>query len=620
MNKPSPTAFEKYELEVAESVEAVQQKIKRERENRAYVSFGDYQCVKLRVEIASAVKKSLGIRDAGDIRLVSPPPHVFGDFALDVFNLAKKLKEKPEALAQKIADGIKAREGDLIKDAFAVGAFVNIETHKEILYRDILSQILELKEHYGESDVNAGRVAVIDYSAPNIAKPIGVGHLRSTIIGQALANIYHKTGYSIVKDNHLGDWGTQFGALIYAYQEWGDEKKLAENPITELKDLYVRFHQFAKEHPEAKDQARELFARLEKRDPELIALWKRFRDLSLQDFARVYQRLGIEFDTCIGESYFTKQADQLVDECLDKGFCRKDEISGAVVVDQIEKIPSFLLRKQDGTSLYLTRDLATLQFRIKTFHPHTILYVVGNEQDLNFHQLFAFAKRAWYLSGNTEAKHISFGMVLRDGKKMSTREGTLIELEDLISQSVNKSKEILLHKNPDILPRELDEISEMVGLGAIVYNDLRQSRVKNISFDWKRMLDLESGSAIYLQYSYVRINSILKKLKEVYGGIGLDKLEKDEIAFEYQSEFALAKQLMLFPEIIAGAQATDSPHRIAVYLEELALLFNSFYDEVSLLKTENPKLRASRAALCQSVALVLKEGLGLLGVKVPKKM
>jgi arginyl-tRNA synthetase len=624
MSEQEQNEFEKYEREVIASVEAVQKKIKEERENRKYLSFGNYESARLRAEIVSAIKESTGTRDVGEIELTPPPPHVFGDFALDVFDLAKKLKEKPEILVEKIVSGLKlkAQKNYLIKDAFAVGAFVNIETHKEKLYRDVLSQILELKERYGENDINAGRIAVIDYSAPNIAKPIGVGHLRSTIIGQALANVYQKTGYIVIKDNHLGDWGTQFGALIYAYQEWGDEKKIIVHPIGELKDLYVRFHKFAEEHKEAKDSARELFARLEKKDPELVALWKRFRDLSLRDFERVYKKLDVEFDTNIGESYFTESANKLVDECLEKlskDLCHKDDVSEAVIVEQMGDIPSFLLRKQDGTSLYLSRDLATLDFRIKTFHPHSILYVVGDEQNLNFRQLFALAGRMGYLD-NTEAKHINFGMVLRDGKKMSTREGTLIELEELISQSVNKSKEILIQKNPDTDLREAENVSEIVGIGAIIYNDLRQSRIKNISFDWGRMLDLEGGSAVYLQYSYVRINSILRKLAEVYGEIGVGNLKESDIFFEHQSEFVLAKKLLLYPEIIVKTQKTDSPHHIAVYLEELASLFNSFYDEISIIKTEDLKLRASRAALCRCVALVIKAGLGLLNIKVPERM
>lgn len=620
INQQKQSEFEKYKLEVIESVNTVQERIRKEKEHRDYVDFGSYLSVKLQKEVEEVVRESLGTQDVEEIELSVPPSHISGDFAIEVFRLAKKLDEKPNMLAKKIVDGINGHQMDLVKDASLVGAFVNVETHKEKLYQEILSKILELGERYGESNVNAGKVAIIDYSAPNIAKPIGVGHLRSTIIGQALANIYRETGYSVIRDNHLGDWGTQFGSLIYAYKEWGDEKRIAENPLVELKDLYVKFHQFSEEHPEVKDNARELFARLEKKDPELIALWKRFRDLSLKDFERVYKQLGIEFDLSIGESYFTEQADKLVDECAEKGLCRKDESSEAVIVDQMGDLPSFLLRKQDGSSLYLSRDLATLQFRVNTFDSDSILYVVGSEQELNFKQLFALGKRADYLPEGVEAKHIGFGMILRDGKKMSTRKGTLIELEDLISQSVSKSKEILLAKSPNTDPQELDKVAEIVGVGAIIYNDLRQSRTKNISFDWDKMLDLEGGSAVYLQYSYVRINSIMEKLKEAFGEIDLGKLEMNDISFVNKSEFELAKKLMAFPDVIVKAQETDSPNYICGYLEELASLFNSFYNETSIIRTEDVKLRESRIALIKGVSMVIKKGLSMMSIKVPEKM
>ena len=613
-------ALRDYKEEIRESIDNVQKRIKAEKEGRNYIEYFDYPAGKLKHELSLVLQQALGLQEDQVVELITPPSHVSGDFALEIFDLAKKLGEKPNILTKRIVEYINSHETFLIKEASAVDAFVNVEIHKEKFYQDVIVKIIELGEHYGECDVNAGKLAIIDYSAPNIAKPIGVGHLRSTIIGQALSNIYHETGYGIVKDNHLGDWGTQFGSLIYAYKMWGDEKKIEENPIGELKDLYVKFHQFAEEHPEIKDNARELFAKLEQKDPELIALWKRFRDLSLKDFGRVYDRLGIKFDTYIGESYFIDQANKVVEDCLIKGFCKKDEASETVVVDKTNDTPSFLLRKQDGSTLYLTRDLATLQFRINTFNPDTILYVVGSEQDLNFRQLFGFGKRVGYLPDSVKAKHIGFGMVLSEGRKMSTRKGTLIELEDLILQATEKSKKILLQKNPDIDFRELEKISEIIGVGAILYNDLRQSRNKNISFDWDKMLDLEGGSAVYLQYSYVRINSILKRLNEVFGEIDLSVLGKGEIAFTNNSEFNLAKKLMIFPEILLKAQQTDSPHLICGYLEELAQLFNSFYNEVSVIKTEDQKIRDSRVALIKSVSIVIKKGLALLNINVPDKM
>ncbi|EKE18429.1 MAG: hypothetical protein ACD_9C00339G0004 [uncultured bacterium] len=448
---------------------------------------------------------------------------------------------------------------------------------------------------------------------------MGVGHLRSTIIGQALANLYEKTGYTVIKDNHLGDWGTQFGKLLLAYKQWGNEQKIAENPIAELKDLYVKFHDLAKENPQMEDDARALFVKLENGDSELTALWKRFRELSIIDFEKMYKRLGISFDLYVGESFFIKDAENAVVDCLAKGACKIDEETGAVVVDSDENMPSFLLRKQDGSTLYMSRDLAAMKFRSEVLNPESILYVVGSEQGLNFKQLFALAEKTGYLPSSTKAKHIDFGMITVEGKKMSTRKGTLIELEDLLKQSVEKSREILSQKNPTLTQQELDEISEIVGVGAILYNDLHQSRTKNISFDWDRMLDLEGGSAAYLQYTYVRIQSILRKLTDVYPG-EMKVLDENEISFEAKSEFSLAKKLMIFPQVIAKAQKTDSPHDLCVYLEELTLIFNSFYNEVSIIRTEDVKLRNSRVMLGSATANVIRNGLALLNIRVPEKM
>ena len=612
--------FEKYKLEVAETVQKTVAKIKEEKANRKLVVFSEYALEKLRVELTEIIKKALGISCNFEVDFLPVPAHIKADFTISTFSLAKITGSNPNELAQKIVDYISKNQTDLIESVSAAGAFINIVSNQKELYKNIVSQNIELGEKYGESDTNSGKTVLVDYSAPNIAKPIGVGHLRSTIIGQALANLYHATGYSIVKDNHLGDWGTQFGKLIYAYQKWGDEAKMVEHPINELKDLYVRFHKLAEENPSVEDEARALFARLEQKDPELVALWKRFRDLSLKDFNLVYAQMGIEFDTNIGESFFIDEAEKVVDECLAKGLAREIEESKTVVVDEMGDLPSFLLRKQDGTGLYLTRDLATLQFRIKTFAPDEILYVVGSEQELNFRQMFALAKLAKYLPENVTAKHIGFGMVMVDGKKMSTRRGTLVELADLFEQAIDKSKEILLVKNPGLEQAELERISEIVGIGAILYNDLSQSRTKSISFDWDRMLDFEGGSAVYLQYTCVRINSILNKVRDTFGEIELANLSKNNINFEAQSEFNLAKKLMMFAEIITKAQLSNEPHQICTYLEELALMFNSFYGEVSILKTEDVNLRNSRIALCVGVAQTVKTGLGLLNIGVPEKM
>jgi len=362
---------------------------------------------------------------------------------------------------------------------------------------------------------------------------------------------------------------------------------------------------------------------MEEGDSELIKLWMKFRSISIAEFKKIYERLGIKFDMYIGESYFAGETDKIVEECLEKKLAKKDEETGAIAVEDLDGLPSFLLRKKDDSGLYITRDLAALIFRMEVFEPDDILYAVGEEQSLHFRQLFALARALGYIDG-AKAKHIGFGLVLSGGEKMSTRKGTLIELEELIKQSVEKSKEILRQKNKNLSEKEIEEISEIIGLGAVVYNDLRQSRQKNISFDWKRMLDFEGGSAVYLQYTVARINSILKKLSQTdHQGpslISRTVLDDSKPVFEKESEFALARKMMFFPQVILEAQKHNSPHLIAVYLEELAQLFNHFYNEVLVINTKDANLRLSRVLLIKSVATVIKNGLGLLGVKIPEKI
>jgi len=593
------------------SVEKTKKRIAKELSLKKTVIFDNYTLVK--------IKKSLGVIleiDTDKLSLNAPPEHIKTDLSVALFGFTGQGYggNDPKKLAEDWAIKINETKNELIENTQAFGPYLNINLKRQKIYSLLLKNVSKLKDKFGQSDLNAKKVAVIDYSGPNIAKPIGVGHLRSTIIGQALANIYEATGYSVIRDNHLGDWGTQFGKLVYAYRQWGDKKKIAENPIKELNELYVKFHEEAEKNPEIEDRAREIFQKMEEGDSGLVSLWMKFRKISIAEFKKVYERLGVKFDTYIGESYFAGETDKIVNECLDKKLAKKDEETGAIAVENLEGLPSFLLRKKDDSGLYITRDLAALIFRVEVFEPDDILYAVGEEQSLHFRQLFALARALGYIDG-AKAKHIGFGLVLSGGEKMSTRKGTLIELEELIKQSVEKSKEILRQKNKDLNEKEIEEISEIIGLGAVIYNDLRQSRQKNISFDWKKMLDFEGGSAVYLQYTVARINSILKKLS---AGETKEKISKP--VFEKESEFALARKIMFFPQVILEAQKHNSPHFIAVYLEELAQLFNHFYNEVSIIGTKDANLRLSRVSLIKSVATVIKNGLKLLGVKTPEKI
>src|SRR3989344_4811542 len=610
------------------SVEKTKKRIAKEFSSKKTVIFDNYALVK--------IKKKLGVIleiDADKLSLNAPPEHIKTDLSMALFGftVTDPGSNDPKKLAEDWARKINKTKNEFIENAQALGPYLNINLKKQKIYSSLLKDVSKLKDKFGRSDLNAKKVAVIDYSGPNIAKPIGVGHLRSTIIGQALANIYKATGYSVIRDNHLGDWGTQFGKLVYAYQQWGDKKKIAENPIKELNDLYVKFHEEAEKNPEIEDKAREIFQKMEEEDRGLIKLWSKFRSISIAEFKKVYERLGIKFDAYLGESYFAGETDKLVEECLEKKLAKKDEQTGAIAVENLEGLPSFLLRKKDDSGLIITRDLAALIFRVEVFEPDDVLYAVGEEQSLHFRQLFALARALGYIDG-AKAKHIGFGLVLRGGEKMSTRKGTLIELEELIKQSVEKSKEILRQKNKDLSDKEIEEISEIIGLGAVVYNDLRQSRQKNISFDWKRMLDFEGGSAVYLQYTVARINSIVKKIDPAdhqgadHQGVALmvrpsrQPLDENVTVFEKDSEFALARKMMFFPQVILEAQKHNSPHLIAVYLEELAQLFNHFYNEVSVIGTGDRDLRFSRVSLIKSVATVIKNGLKLLGVKTPEKI
>jgi arginyl-tRNA synthetase len=494
------------------------------------------------------------------------------------------------------------------------GPYINVRLKQGEVYRNILTQIFSLKSEYGSSDAGGNKVVVIDYSSPNIAKPMGVGHLRSTVIGQALANMYHATGFSVVRDNHLGDWGTQFGKLLYAYMHWGNDAEMERSPIEYLKELYVRFGKEAEKDPTIVDEARALFSRLEQKDTELMALWKRFSDLSLRDFEKVYGRLGITFDTAIGEAYFVDDADAVIDGCLEKGICTKGDEGGAVAVEAFDAVPSFLLRKQDGSSLYITRDIATIRFRKEEFDPAVILYVVGNEQELNFKQLFLLAD-AMEVSGDADMRHIGFGMVLVDGKKMSTRKGTTVELQALLDESVRRAKKTILEKNEGVAfeDAELDAIAEQIGIGTIVYNDLRQSRKKNISFDWAKMLDPRGGSSVYLQYTIARTRSIVSKVES-------EAIDPSKAVFVDPIEYRIAHALTRFPEVIVRAREEDAPHIIATYLEEIAQLFNTFYAEISIAKTDDADLKASRILLVRSVKTVLENGLRLLNIPVPERM
>ena len=387
------------------------------------------------------------------------------------------------------------------------------------------------------------------------------------------------------------------------------------DPIRELKNLYVRFHAEAQNNPALEDESRRIFSDLEAGNPEYLALWKKFRDLSIAGFERTYRRIGVKFDLYIGESFFTKSGEQVVSDCINKGLCVKAEDSDALVINHIKGIPSFLLRKQDGSGLYITRDLAAVKYRVETFSPDVLLYVVGSEQSIHFKQLFALAKELGYMPDNVRAEHIAFGLVMSGNKKMSTRAGTIVELDEVLSKAVQKAHQVLESGNRDLKQADVSEIEEIIGIGAVLYHDLRQLRTTNISFDWDRIVSLESGSSAYLQYAYVRIKSILAKAEEQ---------GKQSIAGKYiftdEKELSLAKKVLCFEEVIQLAVSNNTPHLICTYLDELAQQFNSLYSEVPVLNAQGKDIITSRLALIRGVGCVLENGLKMLGIKIPAWM
>jgi len=579
-----------YKNEIKASVRAAKSFLNH---NRKFVKASDYFIFDLEDKIKKIDPEAL---------IDIPPKHIKADIAISGLRGGKT-----DTLARKIS---KLKD---VEDVKRAGVFLNINLKKDIVYKNVLKIIQGLGDQYGESDFQKNKVALIEYSSPNITKPIGVGHLRSTIIGQTLSNIYEQVGYGVIRENYLGDWGTQFGKVIYGYQHWANKKKLKENPIRELKNVYVRFTAEAEKDPTLKEKAREIFRKLEGGDEKLLGLWKYFRDLSIEKYKKIYNRLGVRFDVYSGEGFSSDRSGKIIEQCLKSGVCRTDSQSKAVIVDSLADVPSFLLRKSDGTTLYHSRDLAMMEFRIKEYKPNVIIYVVGEEQALYFRQLKKIGRALGILNNNICLEHVDFGAILVDGKKMATRRGTVIELEDLIEQSVKKAGAIVKKKNPALAGAAVKKISEIVGVGAIIYNDLKQSRRTGISFNWEKMLNFEQGSAAYLQYTYVRIRSIIKKIdKDVPRG--LKPIFSDEI------EFNLAKKLLFFPKIIFLAQQQNAPHLIATYLEELAQLFNSFYNAVSILKTKDEDLQLSRLLLIRSVSQVIKNGLNILNIGIPEQM
>ena len=536
--------------------------------------------------------------------LEKPKSSEMGDIAFPAFSLAKVERKAPQAIASEIAEKIDTAGFEKV---VATGPYINFFLDKAAISNDILRAVIAEKADYGQQDIGHGQNVTLDMSSPNIAKPFSVGHLRSTVIADALGHIYSKLGYKAIRINHLGDWGKQFGMLIVAYKLWGDKEAIEANPIDELLKLYVRINAEADENPELDEQARQWFKKLEDGDQEAWDLWQWFRDESLVEFNRIYDKLDVSFDYFHGEAFYNDKMDEGIQILEDKNLLQKSK--GAQIVN-LEKydLPPALIKKSDGATLYITRDMATAMYRHRTFNFAKNIYVVGQEQSHHFKQLKAVLKEMGF-DWSDDMIHVSFGLVTKNKKKLSTRKGNIIRLEPTLDEAEARALTQIEAKNPDLENKEA--VAHAVGVGAVKFYDLKSDRDNGYDFDLEAMVSFEGETGPYVQYAYARIQSILRKAEFV-------PASDTNYALNDAESWDIIKLLQDFPSIIQRAAEKYDPSIVAKYAINLAQTFNKYYAHTRILD-ENPE-RDSRLALAYATGIVLKEALRLLGVDAPEKM
>ncbi|MDW8759345.1 arginine--tRNA ligase [Streptococcus suis] len=536
--------------------------------------------------------------------LEKPKSSEMGDIAFPAFSLAKVERKAPQAIA---ADIVEKLDTTGFEKVVATGPYVNFFLDKAAISHQVLTDVITEKDQYGKLNIGQGRNVTIDMSSPNIAKPFSVGHLRSTVIGDALANIHAKLGYNPIRINHLGDWGKQFGMLIVAYKLWGDKAAVEADPISELLKLYVRINAEAEEKPELDDEARQWFKKLEDGDQEALELWQWFRDESLVEFNRIYDKLDVTFDSYNGEAFYNDKMDEGIQILEEKGLLQ--ESKGAKIVDlESYNLPPALIMKTDGATLYITRDMATAMYRKRTYDFVKSIYVVGQEQINHFKQLKAVLKEMGF-DWSDDMTHITFGLVTKDKKKLSTRKGNIILLEPTLDEAISRALTQIEAKNPDLENKE--EVAHAVGVGAVKFYDLKTDRDNGYDFDLEAMVSFEGETGPYVQYAYARIQSILRKANFVPSAENDYKLADAE-------SWEIIKHIQNFSNVVERAGDKFDPSLIAKYAINLAQAFNKYYAHTRILD-ESPE-RDSRLALAYTTGVVLKEALRLLGVKAPEKM
>lgn len=560
-------------------------------------------------EIARIVSEQVESLSQEDVEALIeiPPSYDMGDYAMPCFKLAKAFRKAPNLIAQEIVELLDGKE--YFEKIESVGPYVNFFIDKKVLAKTVLEEVFSKKESYGSSDMGKGKNIVIDFSSPNIAKPFHVGHLRSTVIGNALYKIYEFLGYNCIGINHLGDWGTQFGKLITAYKKWGNKEEIEKEPIKTLLKLYVKFHDEAELNPELEEEGRRWFKKLEDGDEEARKLWNWFVDLSLKEFNKIYDLLKVKFDYFTGESFYNDKMDRIIELLKEKNLLK--ESKGAYVVDLEQfDMPPCLVLKSDGATLYPTRDITAAIYRKETFDFEKALYVTDYSQNLHFAQWFKVIELMGFEWAD-KLEHVPFGRVSTEEGRMQTRKGNVILLEDLLNKAIDKVREIIEEKNPNL--ENKDEVAREVGIGAIIFNDLSNNKIKDIVFNWDRMLSFDGETGPYVQYTHARANSVLnKKQYDITNDVDYSILTNQEAV-------DVIRLLQSFPEVIVNAMEKNEPSIITRHIVDIAQAFNKFYHECPII-VENENIQKAKLLLVFAVKTVLKTGLGLLGIDAPDKM
>ena len=562
--------------------------------------------------IAKEISKIVNIQEKElETYIEVPKDSSNGDYAFPCFRLAKELKKAPPIIAEDIKEKLKI-EGETIEKVEVVGGYLNFYINQKLLTKEVLTEISK-KEEYGKSDIGKGKNIVIDYSAPNIAKPFHIGHLRSTVIGGALYNIYKYLGYNTIGINHLGDYGTQFGKLIEGYKLWGKEYNIEEDPINELTKIYIRINQLCKEDEKVLEQCRMNFKLLEDGDPYCKEIWEKFRELSLKEFQRVYDLLGSKFDSWNGEAFYSDKMPEVI-QILDKTG-KLVESEGAKIIDLEDKgiNTPCIIQKSNGSTTYATRDLAAILYRARNYDFDKALYVVSYEQTLHFKQVFEVAKLLGLDEKYTNGlKHVPFGMVSLSTGKMSTREGNIVKLEELLNEAISRAKAIIEEKNPELEDKE--DVAKKVGVGAVIFNDLSNSRIKDEIFDWNQILNFQGETGPYIQYTYVRTKSVLEKAGYIPQ---IEEVKFDKLGDE--SSKNIINLIYNFENILEQVTQKEEPSILSRYLIDVAKSFSNFYNDNKIL-VEDKDTQNARVYLTYSVGKVLKIGAKLLGIDMPNKM